>query len=142
MTYLLLLTGLLVAVHGIQAGAQSNTCHTAGNKSAFVIMAVNALMKPESAQLRTRFGLSLVSRTQIVLVSDSATCARAGQALDSLVRAWTPNQPHPAANSNSLYVVQVGSYFAVVDENDRPPEQPPFMFYFSPLWEFRTMLSF
>ena len=137
----LLLAGL-VAVHSVQVGAQSKTCHAADNESAKVIRAVNALMKPESASLRTRLALPFASPSQIVLVSDSTICAQAGQALDSLARAWAPSQPQPPANSNPLYVVQVGSYFAVVDENGPPPNQSQFIFYFSPLWEFRTMFTF
>jgi hypothetical protein len=135
----LLLAGLFVAVHGVQVGAQSKTCHAADDESANVIRAVNALMKPESEPLRTRFGVPFVSPSQIALVTDSTICARAGQALDSLAGSWAPNQPQPPANSNPLYVVQVGSYFAVVDENGPPPDQSQFIFYFSPLWEFRTM---
>src|SRR6266404_6422169 len=102
----LLLAGL-VAVHSVQVGAQSKTCHAADNESAKVIRAVNALMKPESASLRTRLALPFASPSQIVLVSDSTICAQAGQALDSLARAWAPSQPQPPANSNPLYVVQV-----------------------------------
>jgi hypothetical protein len=137
----LLLAGLF-AVQGVQAGAQSKTCHAADSESAKVIRAVNALMKPESAALRTRFAVPFASPSQIVLVSDSTICAKAGEALDSLARNWAPSQPQPPANSNPLYVVQVGSYFAVVDENGPPPDQSQFIFYFSPLWEFRTMFTF
>jgi hypothetical protein len=137
-----LLLASLVAIHGVHAGAQGKTCHAADNESASVIRAVNALMKRESASLRTRFALPFVLPSQIVLVGDSTICAQSGRALDSLARAWAPSQPQPAANSNPLYVVQVGSYFAVVDENGPPPEQSQFIFYFSPLWEFRTMFPF
>jgi hypothetical protein len=139
----LLLAGFFVVVHSVQAGAQSKkTCHAADNESANVVRAVNALMKTESAQLRARLGVPFVSPSQIALVSNSIVCARAGQSLDSIAGAWVPNQPQPPANSNPLYVMRVGSYFAVVDENGPPPDQSQFIFYFSPLWEFLTMLMF
>lgn len=126
----------------VEAAGQSKTCHGADGESAHVISAVNALMKPESASIRTRFGVPFASASQITLVTDSAVCARAGQALDSLARAWAPNQPQPPADSDPLYVVQLGSDFAVVDGTTAPTEHYKLVFYFSPLWEFRTMLTF
>ena len=138
----LLLAALFVATQGVRAGAQSKTCHAADNESADVIRAVNALMKPESASLRTRFGVPFTSAAQIALASDPNICARAGQALDSLARAWAPSQPQPPANANPLYVIQIGSDFAVVDENGPPLEHYHLILYFSPLWGLRTMLTF
>jgi hypothetical protein len=137
-----LVATLFVAASAVKATAQSNTCHAADGGSANVIRAVNALMKPELESLRTRFGVPFASASQIALITDPRICARAGQALDSLASAWAPSQPQPPENSNPLYVVQLGSYFAVVDHSGPSLEHYHLIFYFSPLWKFLTMATF
>lgn len=131
-----------MALPTLPLSAQSRTCHTANDTSANVIKAVNAMMTPEAASLRSRFGVALVSSSQITLVTDANVCARAGQALDSLALAWAPTQQASPPNSDPLYVVQLGSDYAVVDPPNTKIEHYGLILYFSAAWVLRTMLTF
>jgi len=137
-----ILAVVLLTLASLPLQAQSRTCHAANDTSANVIKAVNAMMTPQAGSLRSQAGIPLVSSSEIVLVTDASICARAGQALDSLAYAWAPTQPASPANSDALYVIQLGSDYAVVDPPSAKLEHFGLILYFSGVWALRTMVTF
>ena len=115
-------------------GAQA-TCKTADEMSSHFGVVLNRMMTAERAVGRTQLGLPLVDSTQIVLVSDAAVCARAGEALDSLSNASYPELPPMPPSSRPLYVFKVGSAYAVIY---LPPDNTgdgDLMFIFDSAWK-------
>jgi hypothetical protein len=101
------------------------------------------MMSSEGATLRTKFGLSVVPANQITLVTDNQVCARAGAAADSVMTVWDPSDP-PVATTNAIYVIQVGTAYAVVDLNDpspNPKSEFSSVFIFGPLWDYRGIVE-
>jgi hypothetical protein len=117
-----------------------NTCHAADQYSARFIQGINAMMDSSSSVLRTNLQMPLVASSAIVLISDSTVCARAGFASDSIVRVIVPGASHPPTTA-SLYVIGVGSSFAVADLNSPADHHPDIVFFFGPLWEYRGAFS-
>lgn len=116
-------------------GAQAS-CHAADRNSAHFIQTVKAMMDSSQSGMRAQLQLPVVAASQIVLVADTTVCARAGLAADSLVRVWNPDAtftPGPF----SLYVIQVGTSYAVVDKSSPPAGEFDWVFFFGPLWEYR-----
>jgi hypothetical protein len=139
----LILGSILLAGISTPALSQSSaTCHGADDFSGHLIAMAQSLMAPADSTLRSKLGMPLVSTSQVTLATDPAVCLRAGQALDSVGRAMTPGQPDPPPSSNPLYVVQIGSSFAVLDRNIPVPQHYYYVFYFGPLWEFRRVATF
>jgi len=90
------------------------------------------------AQARAEFGIPLVSPSEITLVADSATCALAGQAVDSLLHAWHPTATIPPWQV-PLYVFKIGTSYATMDRS--VPNQPAYaVMFFTPLWAYTTQL--
>jgi hypothetical protein len=123
-------------------GQSNATCHGADDFSGHLVAMVQGLMDPGHTALRTKLGAPLVSPSEVTLATDPSICQRAGQALDSIGRVFAPGQPDPPASSNPLYVVQIGSSFAVLDRNVPVPQHYYYVFYFGPLWEFRRVATF
>ena len=121
-----------------------NTCHASDRNSDLFVKQFQALMGADSdaVQLRARFNLPLVSISQIVLVSDSTICARMGAAADSMMTVWDSTDP-AVPSTTPLYVVQIGTSYAMADLNAPPEyqEERTSIWIFGPLWEYRGMLS-
>lgn len=135
--------GAALALMAPQLIAQ-NTCHIADSHSEFFIKQLQSMMGagPGAMQLRTRFNLPLVPVSEIVLVSDSTICARAGAAADSMMTIWDPTDS-AVTTTASIYVVQIGTSYAMADLNAPPEYQEDLvsLWIFGPLWEYRGMLA-
>jgi hypothetical protein len=128
----------LVSFIGVSARAQS-TCHAADRRSDHFISVVNRMMGADRGPTRASIGLPLVDTSQVTLVSDPAICARAGQALDSLNHALRPEVAIPPPDTLPLYVLRVGSFYAVADLNYPSSNHYDFLFFFGALWQFLSM---
>jgi hypothetical protein len=133
---------IFIAFSSPALAQSSATCHGADDFSRDLTAMVQFLMAPKNTAVRTKLGVPLVSTSSVTLASDPAVCLRAGQALDSIGRVMAPGQPDPPPSSNPLYVVQIGSSFAVLDRNIPVPEHDYYVFYFGPLWDFRRIGTF
>jgi len=120
---------------GSSLRAQS-TCHVADRRSDHFIDVVKQIMGSDGAAARAHLGLPIVDSSQITLVSDPAICARAGQALDSLNHAANPGATIPPVDTLPLYVLKVGSSFAVADLNYPSAQHFDYLFFFGSLWQF------
>ena len=116
------------------------TCHTADEHSADVIYQITHMMDSDvDAQTRSEFGVSLVAPSEITLVADSATCARAGEVVDSLLHVWHPTNTIPPWQT-PLYVFKIGASYATMDRSI--PNQPGYgVMFFTPLWAYTTELT-
>ena len=130
---------LAMALCAGSARAQ-NTCHTADSHSDHFINALTKLMAAEQASFRTTLQLPQVAPSQIVLASDSLTCAQAGAAVDSMLVIWEPAQS-PTPSSAAIYVIRIGTSYAVADLNSPPGDGPDPLFIFGPLWEYRGIIG-
>ena len=133
--------GVLAALPHV-GSAQTATCRTADVTSGRLVGMVKGMMEPKDSALRRILGVPLVATSQVTLTTDAAVCARAGQALDSLGHALAPNEPPIPPFDDPLYVVKIGSSFAVVDTNALPHGHRYLVFYFGPLWEFKKIGTF
>jgi len=106
-----------------------------------MIATFNTLMTGSSKDNQTRISLQLpsVTASQILLVTDSTVCARALQVLDSVIHVVNPNAP---ANipARGLYVINIGSFIAVSDPNDRS-EGRMFVNFFDAAWTWLSNLG-
>jgi hypothetical protein len=119
-----------------------NTCHPSDDNSSRVISVINGLMAPALSAGRDSAGLPLATSAEIMLVTDSVVCARAGRAVDSVVRVWNPNTQVPPGSTAPLYVFKIGSSFGVLDLNS--PNQDAhriFLLFFSALWGYSSMVA-
>jgi hypothetical protein len=115
------------------------TRHTADQHSADVIYQINQMMDSGQAQARLDFGVALVTPSEITLAADSATCARAGQAVDSLLHVWNPTATIPAWQT-PLYVFKIGTSYAAMDRTT--PNRPEYwVIFFSSAWAFTAALG-
>lgn len=114
------------------------TCHRADVNSAHFIQVLLAMMDTAAARtaLRTSLQLPVVPASQITLVTDSTVCARAGQAADSVFKVWEPSSTLDPTTA-PLYVIKVGTSYAVTDLNNVDDGESDFVFIFGPLWEYR-----
>jgi hypothetical protein len=117
-----------------------NTCHAADQYSARFIQGIKAMMDSSNSVLRARLQMPLVASSAIVLISDSAVCARAGVASDSIVKVIVPTASQ-APTTAPLYVIGVGSSFVVADLNASSESRLEVLFLFGPLWEYRGAFS-
>lgn len=119
-----------------------NACHPSDDNSSRVISMINGLMTPALSAGRDSAGLPLATPAEIMLVTDSVVCARAGRAVDSVVRVWNPNTQVPPGSTAPLYVFKIGSSFGVLDLNS--PNQDAhriFLLFFSALWGYSSMVA-
>ncbi|MGZ3372268.1 MAG: hypothetical protein ACXU9Z_03155 [Gemmatimonadaceae bacterium] len=115
------------------------TCHAADQHSADVIYQINRMMDSGQAQARLDFGVLLVTPSEITLVADSATCVRAGQAVDSLLHVWNPTATIPAWQT-PLYVFKIGTSYAALDRST--PNRPEYwVIFFTSVWAFTAPLG-
>ena len=118
------------------------TCHAADEKSARIIATLSAIMAPEHAAGRDSLGLPTATPSQISLVTDSATCVRAGQATDSIVRVWNPTTTVAPGRLAPLYVFKIGTSFGVIDfDSPNPSAHWMFLMFFGPLWNYLSMTA-
>jgi hypothetical protein len=89
---------------------------------------------------RIMLRLPLVTPSQIVLVTDSTVCARALQAVDSVVKATNPKAP-AVMPARSVYVITIGTYTAVADRIKLSSGYMD-MIFFDPNWAFLSSLLF
>lgn len=128
----------LSAFFVVRPALSQATCHAADEHSAAVIHQVNGMMDSAQAQARLDFGVPLVSPSEIALVADPAICARAGQAVDSLLHVWNPTATIPAWQT-PLYVFKIGTSYAALDRGT--PNQPAYwVIFFTAAWAFTTVL--
>jgi hypothetical protein len=114
------------------------TCHVADEYSAAVLHQITSMMDSSHAQARTEFGVPLVQRSDIALESDSATCVRAGQVVDSLLHSWNPTATVPPW-SNPLYVFKIGASHAAMDRSI-PNQSAYWVLFFTSAWAFTVPL--
>jgi hypothetical protein len=119
-----------------RSASAQNTCHRADVTSAHFIETLNMMMDTSQTAFRAKLQMPLVTSSAIVLVSDSATCARAGLAGDSIVKVFVPNAVY-APTTAPLYVIKIGTSFAVADLNQTDQSDFDWVFIFGPLWEYR-----
>jgi hypothetical protein len=93
-------------------------------------------MDTSQAAFRTRFLLPLVATSAITLVTDGPTCARAGLAVDSVFKVWQPSATLDPT-TEPLYVIKIGTSFAVANLNYPSDSEFDWVFVFGPLWEYR-----
>jgi len=93
-------------------------------------------MDADMSDFRTSYNIPLVTSSQIILVTDSTTCARAGQAMDAFASTIDPTS-RPAATT-PLFVFQIGTQsFAVVDLLSPNDNDADFIYLFDSLWNFK-----
>jgi hypothetical protein len=140
---LTLTAGSALMLHADMLSAQ-NTCHTADKYSDLFIKQFQSLMgsDEDAMRLRARFNLPVVPSSQILLVSDSTVCAKIGAAADSMMTLWDPTDP-AVASTIPVYVIQIGSSYAMVDLNAPPEyrEERTSVWIFGPASEYRGMLA-
>jgi hypothetical protein len=88
--------------------------------------------------IRTTLGIPLASSSQINLVADENLCTISLRAVDSTVHATNPIAP-TTIPTRPLYVVTVGSYYAVVDPTAMTGEWLP-MYFFDAAWHYVNSL--
>lgn len=115
------------------------TCHAADQHSADVINQINRMMDSDQAQARLDFGVPLVAPSEITLVAGSATCARAGEAVDSLLHVWNPTATIRPWQT-PLYVFKIGTSYAAMDRST--PNRPEYwVIFFTSAWAFTVPLG-
>lgn len=118
-----------------------NPCHGPDRMSAVLLADFRSMMTPAGAEVRAKLSLPVVPASEIVLVADSATCARAIQAADSMMTVWTPADP-PGPITYPIYVMRIGTSYAIVDlSDDSSTSEYASVFFFGPDWVFRQMLA-
>lgn len=83
--------------------------------------------------------MPLVKPSAIVLVTDAKVCARAGFAADSMLKIWEPTAKLGTTH-DPLYVIKIGSSFAVADMNSPSDSDGDLIWIFEPLWEYRGII--
>lgn len=133
---------LLTALSARAGHAQS--CKPADSRTASMLADFRRIADTTDASqipLRTKLKLPAVPAAQIFVVRDESTCARAQQAVDSLIHSTNPNSPHPMP-ARALYVIRIGDVTAVNDPNGKAGEYAP-LDLFDPAWVFlHTMLGY
>jgi hypothetical protein len=136
----ILLMSVVLSLSSSLARAQ-NTCHAGDMNSARFNQSLGSMMASDASAFRAKLQMPLVPSSQIFLVSNPTTCARAGLAADSIVKVWVPNATHPPTIA-PLYVIQIGDSFAVADLNSpQSGGEYGMLFIFGPLWEYRGSIG-
>jgi hypothetical protein len=127
----------LLAFHTL-TGQQ--TCHTADLNSAHFIATLNAMMDTSRSAFRAKLQMPLVSSSAITLVTDPAVCAQAGFAADSIFKVWEPTATLDPT-TDPIYVIKIGTSYAVADLNNTDDSEFDWVFIFGPLWEYRGSMG-
>jgi hypothetical protein len=130
---ILWLTPFLLAFQSV-TGQQ--TCHGPDVNSAHFIQTLNAMMDTSQSAFRAKLQMPLVSSSAITLVTDPALCAQAGFAADSVFKVWEPTVTLDPT-TDPIYVIKIGTSYAVADLNNPDDSDFDFVFIFGPLWEYR-----
>ena len=130
---ILWLTPFLVA---FSSAAGQQTCHRPDVSSAHFIQTLNATMDTSQSAFRARLQMPLVTSSAITLVTDPAVCAQAGFAADSMFKVWEPTQTLDPTTA-PIYVIKIGTSYAVADLNNLDTSHFDWVFIFGPLWEYR-----
>lgn len=136
-TRILWLTPFLLAFN---SAVSQQTCHGPDVNSAHFIGGIKAMMDTSRSAIRARLQIPLVSPSAISLVTDPAVCAQAGFAADSIFKVWEPTQTLDPTTA-PIYVIKIGTSFAVADLNNPDDSDFDFVFIFGPLWEYRGGLK-
>lgn len=130
---ILLLTPFWLALN---SAAGQQTCHGPDVNSAHFIQGLNALMDTSQSAFRAKLQMPLVSSSAITLVTDPAVCAQAGFAADSIFKVWEPTATLDPI-TDPIYVIKIGTSYAVADLNNPGDNHFDFVIIFGPLWEYR-----
>jgi hypothetical protein len=132
------LFSLLISLYPTVSSSQ-NTCHAADDKSVRIIALINNLMDPSLSGGRATIGMPTVGPANVTLNTDPTICARAGQAVDSVVRVWNPNAHITTPATSPLYVFHVGTAYAVADyDSYNPTNLSRWLLVFGSMWQFIT----
>jgi hypothetical protein len=123
----------LFAFHAV--GGQQK-CHAPDLNSAHFIATLNAMMDTSQTAFRAKLQMPLVTSSAISLVRDPAVCAKAGFAADSIFKVWQPAATL-GPTTDRIYVIKVGTSYAVADLNSADESEFDWVFIFGPLWEYR-----
>lgn len=127
---------LLISLYPAVSSSQ-NTCHAADDNSARIITLINNLMDPSVSARRTALGIPTATPANVTLITDPATCARVGQAVDSVVRVWNPTTQVPTPATNPLYVFQVGTAYAAADyDSSNSTNLSRWLLIFGSMWQY------
>lgn len=134
---------ILIGTFAIAARANAQSCIAANDTSAEMIRRINGIMSGtvQDEKARSALQLPLVTPAQVFLVTDSVTCTRGLQALDSVVKASNPSAP-AVMPSRSVYVIKVGNYTAVADRLVHTKGGYLSINFFDPNWAFLRVLLF
>jgi hypothetical protein len=132
-TRILWLTPFLLAFH---SATGQQTCHGPDVNSASFIKGLNAMMDSSQSAFRASLQMPLVTSSAIALVTDAAVCAQAGFAADSIFKVWEPTATL-GPSTDPIYVIKIGTSYAVVDLNSPDTSDGDWVFIFGPLWEYR-----
>lgn len=134
---------LLAVSFPLQSLRAQNACHASDDNSVQFVASFKAMMDNKFAGMRAKLGVPQVDPSQVVLVSDSTTCALAGAAVDSLMNTWDTTSPTLPPSTDPIYVIQIGTAYAVIDLNSPTDDGTEFdsVFVFSAGWVYRGMLA-
>jgi hypothetical protein len=128
---------LLLAFHSAKG---QQTCHGPDVNSATFIKGLNAMMDTSQIAFRASLQMPLVTSSAIALVTDAAVCAQAGFAADSIFKVWAPSATLNPTTA-PIYVIKIGTSYAVVDLNSADTSDGDWVFIFGPLWEYRGSIA-
>ena len=128
---------LFLAVIVAPNKASGQACKAADATSARVAAEVRRIATTNNA-IRDSLHLPLVTAAQVVLVSDTATCSRVRQALDSMIVTTTSDPIN--LGPRAIYTIQVGTFYAVVNPGSEMGEHMP-VFFFNNLFSFLRILG-
>lgn len=133
---------ILLCLLTMAAQANGQGCIAANDTSTEMVRRIKGIMSGSTQDEKARVALMLplVAPSQVYLVTDSLTCARGLQVLDSVVKATNPRAPS-VMPPRDVYVIKVGSYTAVAD---RLPYKSGYLSiqFFDPNWAFLRVLLF
>jgi hypothetical protein len=136
-----LVAGLLcIFITSASAVKSQSRCHSSDRYSAILLAKFRSINSPAGAPVRARMSLPVVAPSEIVLVADSATCAQAIAAADSMVTVWNPSNPKEPTTTQ-FYVMRIGTSYALTDLSPQPNSEFAPVLVFGPGWVYRGMLA-
>jgi hypothetical protein len=98
------------------------------------------MMDTSQSAFRAKLQMPLVSSSAITLVTDATVCAQAGLAADSIFKVWEPTATL-GPTTDPIYVIKIGTSYAVADLNSPDTSDGDWVFIFGPLWEYRGSIG-
>lgn len=126
-----------IASFAVAQPALAQACHASDARGQSMVLGLQRIAdtaETSNVLVRSKIHTPAVPATQVALVTDDSVCARARQALDSLIHATNPNAANPLP-ARPLYVIRVGTVTAINDPSGSAGEYSPIAF-FDPLWAF------